>query len=128
MKKLTSIIGIIISLILINTISYANTKVDSTINATKEKVSSGDTIVFTVKLDNFQEVERGINAYKATLQYDKEAFEEVKEKDFKSINDWEDVRYNPETGEFVAYKKSGITTRRRCRRNFSYSKRKCKSR
>lgn len=68
---------------------------------------SGDKVIVTLKLDDYKEVDKGINAYKATLEYDKNIFEDVVQSDFECLNDWESLKYNPKNGEFVAIKKVG---------------------
>ena len=58
-----------------------------------------------------QEVKKGINAVKAKLEYDKDIFEEVSEKDFNTINGWEGLQYNKNTNEFAMYKRAGTTSK-----------------
>ena len=110
MKKTVSIIIMILFLILINTMSYASTNVELGLTATSQKLYAEDTVVFTLELNNMQEVKKGINAVKAKLEYDKDIFEEVKEIDFKTLNGWEGLQYNKNTNEFTMYKKAGTTT------------------
>lgn len=107
MKKLISMFVAIIILISTSTISNASTRIEASLNSTSQKLYQGDTIVFTLKLDTFQEIKYGINAYQGTFVYDKAIFEEVKETDFKTMNGWEGLQYNPNTSEFVLYKKAG---------------------
>lgn len=109
MKKVASFIFLFI-LISMSTMIYAATGVEAYITSTSNNLQVGDTVTFTLKFDNFKDVNHGINAYKATLVYDEDIFEEVKDTNFKSLNDWEGLKYNKETGEFVAYKKAGTTT------------------
>ncbi len=108
MKKITitAIIIVLLSLISINNV-FAITTVDSKINTTKTELKQNEKVEITFKLDNFNDVKKGINAYKATLKYDKSIFEEVVESDFECQNYWEELKYNPQTGEFVAIKKVG---------------------
>lgn len=97
----------IMVLVLTSTISNASTKVEASLSSTSQKLNKGDTIVFTLKLDTFQEIKYGINAYQGTFVYDRAIFEEVKEADFKTMNGWQGLQYNPNTSEFVLYKKAG---------------------
>ena len=106
MKKLISMIVTIMVLVLTSTISNASTKVEASLSSTSQKLNKGDTIVFTLKLDTFQEIKYGINAYQGTFVYDRAIFEEVKEVDFKTMNGWQGLQYNPNTSEFVLYKKA----------------------
>lgn len=110
-KAVNIIIMMIIFLTLISTISYAGTNVELILSSTSQKLYADSTVVFTLKLDNMQEVKKGINVVKAKLEYDKDIFEEVKEIDFKAVNGWEGLQYNQNTNEFVIYKKAGTTSK-----------------
>ena len=109
MKKRISMIVAIIMIILTSTLSYASAKVETTLTATSQKLQEGESVVFTLKVDNFQEIKHGINAYQGRLEYDKTIFEEVKEANFKALSGWEGLEYNSQTCEFVVYKKAGTT-------------------
>ncbi|MCI8384437.1 MAG: hypothetical protein HFJ33_06240, partial [Clostridia bacterium] len=109
MKKKISIIFAILILILTTTLSYATSKVEATLTATSQKLYEKETVVFTLKVDSFQDINHGINAYKGVLEYDKTIFEEVKEANFKALSGWEGLEYNSQTCEFVVYKKAGTT-------------------
>nr|WP_288555465.1 ZmpA/ZmpB/ZmpC family metallo-endopeptidase-related protein [uncultured Mediterraneibacter sp.] len=73
----------------------------------KTSLKEGETVTLTLKFDAYQEIEKGINAYQATLVYNRDAFEEVTAEDFVTKNGWEKLKYNQETGEFVAIKRAG---------------------
>ncbi len=111
MKKVFSIILIIIILILTSTISYAGTNVELALSSTSQQLYAENTVVFTLKFDNMQEVKKGINVIKAKLEYDKAVFEEIKEINFKTLNGWEGLQYNQNTNEFAIYKKAGSTVK-----------------
>ena len=109
MKKFAKIILVSMIFILTMSVSYASESLSTTLTATSQKLYAEDIVVFKVRLDNLNDIKHGVNAYKATLLYDDSIFERVSEIDFQTVNDWEGLRYNPNTGEFVVYKKSGIT-------------------
>ncbi len=111
MKKVASIIIIVMILILTGTISQASTKVELALSSTLQKLYAGDVVVFTLKLDNIQEVKKGINVIKAKIEYNKDIFEEVKEVNFKTMNGWEGLQYNQNTNEVAMYKKAGTTSK-----------------
>lgn len=73
----------------------------------RTSLKGGETINLTLKFDEYQEINKGVNAYKATLVYNRDVFEEVTAEDFAVKNDWEKLKYNQETGEFVAIKRAG---------------------
>lgn len=109
MKRIAKIILICMSLILMMSVSYASESINTTLSTESQQVKAKDTVVLKVKLEGLNDIKYGVNAYKATLRYDDNIFEKVGETDFKTINNWEGLRYNPNTGEFVVYKRAGIT-------------------
>lgn len=109
MKKRINMVVIIIIILLTSTLSYGSTGVEATLTATNQKIYEKDKVVFTLKVDTFQGIKNEINAYQGMLKYDKSIFEDVKEADFKAMNGWEGLQYNPETSEFIVYKKAGTT-------------------
>ena len=108
-KKIIIIVTIVILALLItkNLVLADTIKLEAKVSSTTTEVKDGQELTITFSLDRYNEIEKGINAYKATLVYDKNIFEEVLEKDFKSQNHWEELKYNKETGEFIAIKKAG---------------------
>lgn len=111
-KKIIICITIIISALLLtyNLVSADTIKLEAKVSSTTTEVKDEQELTITFRLDKYNEIDKGINAYKATLAYDKNIFEEVTEQNFTSQNDWEQLKYNKETGEFVAIKKSGSIT------------------
>ncbi len=110
MKKIviSLITFFMLNLIAINTV-FATTTVDVKLSTNATELKQGDEVVVTLKLDNLNEVKKGINAYKATLVYDKDIFETITQSDFVCQNGWESLKYNPANGEFIAIKKVGST-------------------
>ncbi len=106
--KRTIVFNIIfISLFLISFSVLANTQIEIGINSNMNQLKGGQEAIITVNLENYVGIKEGINCYKATLEYDKEIFKEITQNNFQSKNDWEELKYNKETGEFIAIKKSG---------------------
>ncbi len=110
MKKKAIVITGFMTLILLasNLLAASNLKAKASSSVTELK--GGEEVTVTLRFDEYQQIKNGINAYKATLEYDKQIFEEVTEKDFVCQNDWEELKYNKDTGEFVAIKKVGSNT------------------
>lgn len=75
--------------------------------ANNVEIKKNEEILVTLNFKNYQEINKGINAYKATLEYDTNVFEEVKTNDFQSLNSWEEFLYNPQNHQFIAIKKAG---------------------
>ena len=107
MRKITVSLIVLIALILVVIGIQANFGIKSEIIADKKELREGENITITFKLKNDSEY---INCYKATLEYDKETFEEINENDIKSKNSWEELEYNKETGEFIAINKEKQVT------------------
>ncbi len=83
---------------------------ETTLNANMTSLKLGQEVTVTLNLGNYSDVTNGYNAYKAKLIYDSNIFEQVFQDDFISLNDWEELEYNPDTFEFVAIKKAGSKT------------------
>ena len=75
--------------------------------ANTNEIKAGEELEIKFYLQDFVDIKDGINAYKATLDYDDNIFENVELEDFKSQNLWEEFLYNESTHEFVAIKKAG---------------------
>ena len=82
----------------------ANSNIKSEITANKKELKAGDKILITLMMDNPKEEK--FNCYKATLEYDKNIFEEINQSDFENKNSWEELKYNKNTGEFIAINKT----------------------
>lgn len=107
-KILISIIMIVF--ILLGTINYANAaNINANIALSTNEIKQGDNITVSLKLQDFEGVSKGINAYKAKIEYDKEIFETINISDFICKNNWTDLKYNPQNQEFVAINKMGTT-------------------
>ena len=108
-KKYMYLIGLIIFCSIATTVlAIATTdKIEAKLIASKEELEAGEEVVVTLKFDKYNEIIKGINAFKATLQYDEEIFEKVAQSNFTTQNDWEELKYNAETKELVAIKKAG---------------------
>lgn len=86
-------------------LAAANLKAEA--KASVSELKGGEEVTITLRFDEYQQITEGLNAYQATLEYDKNLFEEVTQEDFVCLNDWEKLQYNQATGEFVAIKKIG---------------------
>lgn len=109
LKKLAcAIIGIIFMLVILITINVqASNSLKAVMQSSKEELKKTEEVEITLKLDEYQDIKNGINAYKATLEYDSDIFEEVLESNFVCKNNWEMLKYNKDTKEFIAIKKAG---------------------
>ena len=86
---------------------FASTNIKTSLVPERIELREGDSIKMTLSFDDFEDIKKGINAYKATLEYDQSIFEEITQSDFESKNNWEGLKYNLENGEFVSFRKVG---------------------
>lgn len=107
-KTLIYVIGIIILLLTTNAIATSKSDiVRASLTSSEEELKSGQEVVVTLKFDTFKEDTKGINCFYAVLNYDKKIFEKVGQANFITQNNWEELKYNQETGELVVIKKEG---------------------
>lgn len=108
-KTIMNMIGLIIFTSIATTVwAIANTyKIEAQLVGSVEELEAGQEVIVTLRFNKYNQIVKGINAFKATLQYDEEIFEKVVQSDFKTENDWEELKYNVETKELVAIKKAG---------------------
>ncbi len=111
MKKVS--IGIltflIINIITITTV-IAEVRLDAQLSSSTLEIKAEETVEITFSFNNFQEVKKGLNAFKGTLEYDKNIFEEMVQTDFACQNNWEGLKYNTQNGQFIAFRKVGTKT------------------
>ena len=86
---------------------FSVNNIKTTLKTSMTELKIGQEVVVTLDLGNYNGMKKGYNAYMATLVYDKNTFEQVKQDDFVSLNDWEELEYNSTTSQFVAIKKAG---------------------
>lgn len=105
---------IVIKMLMIFVLSFtlipnvlAESQIDTKLSSNNIDLKAGDTVEITLAFDNFREIKKGINAYKATLEYDRNIFEEIVQSDFACQNNWEELKFNPQNGEIVAIRKVG---------------------
>ena len=96
---------VILSLGCINV--YATSGIKAILDTRNTKLNSGREVEVILRLDNYERTDKEVNVYKATLVYNKNVFEEISESDFETLNDWEELKFNEDTGEFIAIHKTG---------------------
>lgn len=106
-KKKVMLILILIVLILLASNILAMSNLVAQVKTSTNELEAGQQVIITFGFDKYEQIKKGINAFKAKLEYDKEIFEEVKQSDFQCLNDWEKLQYNQATGEFIAIKRAG---------------------
>ena len=71
------------------------------------EAAPGEKITLTFSLAGYDDIQEGIYALKATLEYDPDIFEAVEEPDFETLSGWEQLQYNADNGQFAVINKSG---------------------
>ena len=106
--KMVISMAIILSMSLpLATNSFAKENIDSLIHTNQQELSYTDEFTLQIGLKFPQKIEKGINSYKATLEYDENVFETVRHGDFTCENDWTNLEYNQKNNQFVLIKKVG---------------------
>lgn len=109
MKKVIGLLLCIVSVCFISIptdIVNAKTSITTSLSSKTDVVKKGEEVVITLRFSNYEGIKKGINTYKATLKYSKEIFEEVRLSDFTNRSGWENLKYNSDTNEFVAIKRT----------------------
>lgn len=108
MKKIIFGIVIVISFVCFMVAEIeANSEIKAILLSNQNNIEKGQEILITFGFNKDNEETEGINAYIAKLEYDDKIFEEVAGKDFRTLNNWSELRYNKNTKEFIAVKKDG---------------------
>lgn len=106
-KKVVGIISVLLlNLLCVQTVLAASS-LNADLNADKQSLKAGEQIELTLAFNNFNDIKKGINAYMGTLEYDTNIFENVVEKNFLCLNNWEQFKFNPSNGKLVAIRKVG---------------------
>ena len=108
MKKILSfmVTFLTINIIFVHSVLAAQLDVNVTSSVTDAKI--GEIIEMIISFNNLKDANKGINAYKGTLEYDKNVFEVVLQNDFTCLNNWEQLKYNLNNGQFVSIRKVGL--------------------
>lgn len=108
-RKGIYVLGIVI-FCLITTSVFAANRTDmlkGKLNSSVQELEAGEEVTITLKFEQYNKITKGVHSFKAGLEYDEKVFENVGITNFKMQNNWEELKYNPETKELVAIKKAG---------------------
>lgn len=109
LKKIFVLIMISLSLnFFVLEVNAKENLIDASIISNTKELMTGQKIDLTLRLNLKHENEGDINAYKAKIIYDRNVFEKIEVEDFISLNGWEKLQFNEETGEFVAINTKGV--------------------
>lgn len=112
MKNNLKIKALIVMLLLITFISLTGIVNAASVNMSlnsSSKLKAGDVVTVTLKISSIDAGD-GIDAIVATLDYDKNVFEEVTEDSFEGINKWNVNVYSTDTQMFTVTKSSKVNS------------------
>lgn len=107
-KRIFLIVALIIMIITLTQISSNNKEqieaqiLNINTNIEQSEIKQGE----EAKISFFIERDKNINSVKASIEYDNDIWEEVKEEDFILKNDWESLIYNNISKEFIVINKN----------------------
>ncbi len=107
-KRIFLIVALIIMIITLTQISSNNKeqieaqRLNINTNIEQSEIKQGE----EAKISFFIERDKNINSVKASIEYDNDVWEEVKEEDFILKNDWESLIYNNISKEFIVINKN----------------------
>ena len=107
-KRIFLIVALIIMIITLTQISSNNKeqieaqRLNINTNIEQSEIKQGE----EAKILFFIERDKNINSVKASIEYDNDVWEEVKEEDFILKNDWESLIYNNISKEFIVINKN----------------------
>lgn len=107
-KRIFLIVALIIMIITLTQISSNNKEqieaqiLNINTNIEQSEIKQGE----EAKISFFIERDKNINSVKASIEYDNDVWEEVKEEDFILKNDWESLIYNNISKEFIVINKN----------------------
>jgi len=108
-KSVTLIITFFTMIFIMISGVHAESKINTSIDANHKQLKAGEEVEITLKFNDYNNIKKGINAFKATLEYDEEVFEKVYQNAFIPLNRWEEILYNPDNKQFVSINRNGST-------------------
>ena len=107
-KRIFLIVALIIMIITLTQISSKNKeqieaqRLNINTNIEQNEIKQGE----EASISFFIERDKNLNSVKASIEYDNDVWEEVKEEDFILKNDWESLIYNNISKEFIVINKN----------------------
>lgn len=107
-KRIFLIVALIIMIITLTQISSNNKEqieaqiLNINTNIEQSEIKQGE----EAKISFFIERDKNINSVKASIEYDNDVWEEIKEEDFILKNDWKSLIYNNISKEFIVINKN----------------------
>ena len=100
-KKIACFILMIIMVLIASINSVQASDFSMKLIGDKNKIKAGEQLTVKVSLDNVGSITNGINVFLATIDYDKNVFEPLKEEDITTLNSWSGMMYNEDNGKII---------------------------
>lgn len=100
-KKVSCFILLLLLILAVGITSVYAADFGIQLTGSRDTIKPGETITLQVSLKDIEKMSTGVNVFLATIDYDKNVFEQVKEDDIKTLNKWSGMMYNEDNGKII---------------------------
>ena len=100
-KKVSCFILLLVLILAVGITSVYAADFGIQLTGSKDTIKPGETITLQVSLKDIEKMSTGVNVFLATIDYDKNVFEQLKEDDIKTLNNWSGMMYNKDNGKII---------------------------
>lgn len=100
-KKVSCFILLLLLILAVGITSVYAADFGIQLTGSKDTIKPGETITLQVSLKDIEKMSTGVNVFLATIDYDKNVFEQLKEDDIKTLNNWSGMMYNEDNGKII---------------------------
>ncbi len=100
-KKVSCFILLLLLILAVGITSVYAADFGIQLTGSRDKIKPGETITLQVSLKDIEKMSTGVNVFLATIDYDKNVFEQLKEDDIKTLNNWSGMMYNEDNGKII---------------------------
>ena len=100
-KKVSCFILLLVLILAVGITSVYAADFGIQLTGSKDTIKPGETITLQVSLKDIEKMSTGVNVFLATIDYDKNVFEQLKEDDIKTLNNWSGMMYNEDNGKII---------------------------
>lgn len=110
MKKITVYLAVLIltcSFLFGGTAAFAAEAGTVHLTAEQTHIRKGEKLHVILSYGGYKQGNQSVNVLKGTFNYDPAVFETPSQQNFVPLDTWENVQYNPESGKFILFTRSG---------------------
>ena len=100
-KKVSCFILLLLLILAVGITSVYAADFGIQLTGSRDTIKPGETITLQVSLKDIEKMSTGVNVFLATIDYDKNVFEQLKEDDIKTLNNWSGMMYNEDNGKII---------------------------